>query len=300
MLVLLTAVGFLLLIACANVGNLLLVRASVRGRELAVRAAIGASRSRLIRQLAAESLLLGAIGGLLGILLAYAGTPALLSLIPIDLPRWMNFAIDYRVLSFGVAAALLTSLAAGLAPMLASSRIDLLRALKEGGRSGIGASQKRLRQALVVAEIALSLALLIGAGLMIRSFRALHSQALGYAPDGVLSFEISYPNRSYPDGPKARALIDRLTSEFAALPGVASAAAVTERPLETSWTRIFTIEGHPLPLRDMPFVSHIVVSPGYFGVLGMPLLRGRPFTEADFDASGHDRHTVLRPTSLAW
>jgi putative ABC transport system permease protein len=282
---LLVAVAFLLLIACANVSNLLLLKASGRVREMAVRAALGATRTRLIRQLVSESLLLGAGGGVLGVLLAHLGIPALLALIPVELPRWMDFSVDHRVLGFALALSLLTSIGFGIAPALGSSGGDLTASLKEAGRGGTaGVRQKLLRHGLVVAEVALSVTLLIGAGLMIRSFVALRTQSLGYHPENVLSLTIDYPETRYPDGPQARALIDLLTREVASLPGVISTAFTTEPPMQSSWTRIFTIEGRPVPLQDMPFVRHLVVAPGYFQTLGIPLLQGRDFTPADYDA----------------
>jgi putative ABC transport system permease protein len=282
---LLVAVAFLLLIACANVSYLLLVRGSARASEMAVRTAIGASRLRLIRQLAAENLVLGAAGCGLGVLLAYLGTPALLALIPIELPSWMNFSLDIRVLIFALGTAMLTVLGAGLAPMLSSTGGDLTLALREGGRSHSSSrGQKTLRRSLIVAEVALSMVLLVAAGVILQSFRNLMTQNLGYTPQNLLTLDINYPERSYPDGPKARALVDELIEKMASLPGVISVAAMTEPPLESSWTRIFTIEGHPLPLKDMPFVTHIVVTPGFFRTLQLPLLQGRDFSKGDYDA----------------
>ncbi|HLY17904.1 MAG TPA: ABC transporter permease, partial [Bryobacteraceae bacterium] len=282
---LLVAVGFLLLIACANVSNLLLVKASARVREIAVRAAIGATRGRLVRQLVSESALLGAAGGVLGIGLAFLGLPALLALIPVDLPRWMSFSVDFRVLGFALALSLSTSIAFGLAPALGSSAVDLTVALKEAGRgSSSGMRQNLLRHTLVMGEVALSVTLLVGAGLMIRSFVRLRSQHLGYRSANVLSVGIDYPDTRYPDGPPARALIERLTREVGALPSVTAAAFTTNPPLMNSWSRIFTIEGREVPLREMPFARHLVVAPGYFQTLGIPLLQGREFTPADYDA----------------
>ena len=282
---LLVSVAFLLLIACANVSYLLLVRTSARASEMAVRAAIGASHRRLMRQLTAENLVLGVAGCALGVVLAYLGTPALLSLIPVELPSWMNFSVDFRVLIFALGTAMLTALGAGMAPMLSSTRGDLTLGLREGGRGRSSSrGQKTLRNALIVAELALSMVLLVSAGVMVQSFRALISQNLGYAPRHLLTLTINYPDRSYPDGPKARALVNELIEKITALPGVISAAAMTEPPLESSWTRIFTIEGRPLPLKDMQFVTHIVVTPGYFRTLQLPLMQGRDFNEADYDA----------------
>lgn len=281
---LLVAVGLLLLIACANVSNLLLVKASARRREMAVRTAMGASRRRLVRQLVTESLLLGCFGGLLGSVLAYLGIAPLVSMIPIELPRWMNFAPDERVLLAALGMTLLTSLAFGLAPAFGSSGIDLTRSLKEGGRGASGGGHKLLRNGLVTAEVALSVILLAAAGLTARSFLALRSQDLGYQPEHVLSLQISYPPRRYPDGPVKRAMIRDLTAQIAALPGVTSAAFSTGVPLNDGWSRIYTIEGRPRDLKDMPFANHVVVAPGYFRTLGIRLLDGREFVDSDYDS----------------
>ncbi|HMD39427.1 MAG TPA: ABC transporter permease [Candidatus Acidoferrum sp.] len=282
---LLVAVALLLLIACANVCNLLLVKASARVREIAVRTALGATRRRLLRQLVTESLLLGLAGGALGVVLAYAGIPALLSLIPVDLPRWMNFAPDFRVLGFAVAVSLLTTLTFGIIPAFGSFHADLADSLKEGGRGGTsGMRSKLMRHGLVVGEVALSVILLAGAGLMIRSFLALRGQNLGYRPENVLTVNIDYPDSRYKDGAPARALLRRLTEEVSSLPGVTSTAFSSGAPLNDGWGRIFTVEGHPLDLKDMSFINHVVVTPGYFHTLAISLLQGRDFTEDDFDS----------------
>src|SRR5580700_5697633 len=281
---LLVAVGLLLLIACANVCNLLLVKASARVREIAVRTALGATRRRLLRQLMTESLLLGLAGGALGVLLAYVGVPALLSLIPVNLPLWMNFSPDSRVLGFAVAVSLLTTLAFGIIPAFGSFHADLTDSLKEGGRGGTsGARSKFARHALVIGEVALSVILLAGAGLMIRSFLALRMQDLGFHPENVLSTSLDWPESRYHDGPPARALLARLTSEVSSLPGVISTSFSSGAPLDDGWGRLFAIEGHPVDLKDMTFINHIVVTPGYFHTLAIPLLQGRDFTENDFD-----------------
>jgi putative ABC transport system permease protein len=282
---LLVAVGLLLLIACANVSNLLLVKASARVREIAVRAALGATRRRLLRQLITESLLLGLAGGALGVLLAYLGIPALLSLIPVNLPLWMNFSPDSRVLGFAVAVSLLTTLGFGIVPAFGSFHADLTDSLKEGGRGGTsGRRSKFMRQGLVIGEVALSVILLAGAGLMIRSFLALRMQDLGYHPENVLTVTIDYPESRYPDGAPARAMLRRLSEEVASVPGLISTSFSSGIPLNDGWGRLFTIEGHPLDLKDMTFINHIVVTPGYFRTLDIPLLQGRDFTEDDFDA----------------
>ena len=248
---LLVAVGLLLAIACANVSNLLLVKASSRTREMAVRTALGATRPRLIRLLVSESVILGLAGGVLGVLLAYLGIPALLSLIPVDLPLWMNFSIDQRVLAFALGVCFITSIAFGIAPAFAASGVDLNKALKEGGRgSGGSLRQKLLRNGLVVAEIAISVTLLAGAGLMIRSFLALRTQSLGYQPANVLSLQVAYPEKRYPDGAPARTLLRRLTDEVSSANGVTSVAFSSGVPLDDGWGRTYTIEGRPLPFNQ--------------------------------------------------
>ena len=278
------AVGLLLLIACANVSNLLLVKASARQREMAVRTALGAARHRLIRQLVSESILLGLTGGILGVLLAYAGVPALLWLVPIDLPRWMDFSVDQRVLGFALLVSLATGLGFGLAPAWSASSHDLATALREGLRNSGGRRQRLLRHGLVLGEVALSVALLAGAGLMVRSFVALRTQRLGYTTDRVLALRIDYPEKRYADGAPARALLHHIQDEVGALPGVAATAFASGVPMADGWGRLVTIEGRPRELKDIPSINHVVVTPGYFRALGIPLLRGRDFAGADFEA----------------
>jgi putative ABC transport system permease protein len=282
---LLCAVGFLLLIACANITNLLLAKASVRTREMALRTALGASRTRIIRQLITESTLLGLTGAVAGILLAMAGVRLLLALIPINLPKWMTFSTDWRVLGFALAVSLLTSLIFGVVPAFGASRVDLTGALKEGGRSGTASAGRHfLRNGLVVAEVALSLTLLAGAGLMVRSFLALRTQSLGFNVDRVLTLDFGTPANRYPEGPKTRALYARFQHELASLPGVSSIAFSSFAPLASNWGRSLTVEGAPfLPLKDAPLINHTVVTPGYFRALDIALVEGRDFTDSDWD-----------------
>jgi putative ABC transport system permease protein len=284
-LTLLAAVGLLLAIACANVSNLLLVKASARAGEMAVRTALGATRRRLARQLVSEGVVLGLAGGALGVLLAGLGVPALLALVPIDLPRWMVFSLDHRVLGFALAVSLLTSIGFGLAPAIGSFG-ELSGALKGSGRGGTtGLRQKLLRQGLVVGEVALSVTLLTGAGLLVKSFMALKGQSLGYRTESVLAVRFAYPENRYAEGaPATRALMSRIAEQASSLPGVTAAAVSSGVPLDDGWGRIFTIEGRPRPLKDMSYVNHVVTTPGYFRTLGIPLLRGRDFTAADYDA----------------
>jgi putative ABC transport system permease protein len=284
-LTLFAAAGLLLAIACGNVANLLLVRASVRRREVAVRAALGASRRRLVRQLVTESLVLGAAGGVLGVLLARAGIPALLSLVPIDLPRWMDFSIDGRVLAFAVLASLVTSLAFGMIPALGLSHTSVVETLKDAGRGlTAGRAQRRLRHILVVAELALSMTLLAGASLAARSFLAVRMQTLGYRARDVLSVSFDRSQKTYATAEAQRALLDRMSGEVASVPGVEAVAFTTGAPLNDGWGRIFTIEGRPQPLEEMTFINHVVVTPGYFSLLGISLQQGRDFGPQDYGA----------------
>ncbi|MGH9777795.1 MAG: ABC transporter permease [Candidatus Acidiferrales bacterium] len=282
---LLGGVSFLLLIACSNLTNLLLFKASARVREMAVRTAVGASRTRLIRQLVTESLLLGMLGCAGGVLLAQSGIPLLLVLIPVELPRWMSFEIDGLVLGFAAAVSVLTSVVFGLVPALTVSRVNLSGALKEGSRSGtVGSRRRLLRDALVVGEIALSLTLLVGAGLLIRSFIALSHQPLGFQPENVLTMQIAAPETRYPRGPQRRALLQELRNEVSGVPGIRSIAFASGVPISDRWGRSLTVEGHPLlALKDAPMINHTVVTPGYFRTLEIPLLEGRDFVESDWD-----------------
>lgn len=283
-LTLLAAVLCVLLIACANIANLLLVQATERTREIAVRSALGASRGRLVRQLLSESLLIGGMGAAAGLALAVAGTPLLLALIPIELPRWMRFDVDGRVLLFTIVASLATSLLISLAPAHLCSRLQLTETLKEGGRGGLtGRRSERLRNLLVMGEMALSVTLLIGAGLLARSFLALHQAPAGFDAARVLTLRVWAPRVKYDTPEKARALVRRERSEVASLPGVAAVTAtVAGIPLADGWGRSLTVEGRaPLGLREAPEVQHVVASPGYFRTLGIPLVAGRDFAESD-------------------
>ena len=281
LLILLGVVAFVLLIACANVANLLLARSSARHKELALRAALGASRSRIVRQLLTESALLSLLGALLGVLLAVWGKNLLLAAIPGDMPFWMKFDIDLRVLSFTFAISFLTVLAFGIAPALQASRTDLNDALKEGGRSG-GSGRHRMRNLLVVSEVALALVLLVGAGLMVRSFAKLGQVHSGINPENVLTMEVPLTRAKYPEPAQQSAFFHELMPRVAALPGVSSAAAVSDLPLRGGWGRSLTVEGHPvLSVGQAPMINHAVVTPNYFRTMGIPLLQGRDFNEAD-------------------
>jgi putative ABC transport system permease protein len=287
LLVLLGAVGFVLLIACANVANLLLARAAVRQKEFALRATLGASRLRTIRQLLTESLLLSVLGGSLGLLLAMWGVDLLVALSPAELPRLAEIGVDARVLAFTLSLSVLTGLVFGLAPALQASHLDLNEALKEGGRSVTGSRRtRRLRGALVVTEIALSLVLLIGAGLLINSFRNLTQVNPGFKPDHLLTMQIALPETKYPltEPHRAQAFYRQLLERMATLPGVQSVGATSSLPLAAGgWGKLLSVEGRPAPpsLETIPLVQYRQVTASYFDTLGVSSVKGRLFTEQD-------------------
>jgi putative ABC transport system permease protein len=283
LLILLGVVAFVLLIACVNVANLLFARATARQKEIAIRAALGANRRRIFRQLLTESLLLGLISGALGLVLALWGMDLLLAAIPIDIPFWMKFDLDGRVLGFTAACSLLTGFVFGTVPALEASNPDLNETLKEGGRSGVGPGRHRLRSLLVVAEIALSLVLLVGAGLMMRSFLSLQRVEAGINPEGVLTMYIALPGARYREPEKRIAFFSQLLERIRAIPGVQSAGTDSGLPLAgNNWGRSLTVEGRPvLPVGEAPMINHCVISPGYFSAMGIPILKGRDFDERD-------------------
>jgi putative ABC transport system permease protein len=290
LLVLLGAVAFVLLIACANVANLLLARAAVREREIAIRTALGAGRWRIVRQLLTESLLLSLAGGALGLLLAFWGLDVLVALSPQDIPRLDQIRIDGRVLAFTLLVSLLTGLIFGLAPALQASKPDLNESLKEGGRGSTGGIHgSRVRSILVISEIALSLILLIGAGLMIRSFQRLLEFDLGFNPERLLTLKVQLAGSRYGQGQQVVSFYDQLLQRVESLPGVESAGAVSDVFLsKTPNSTTFSLEGRPDPPPaediEVPFDS---ISPNYFRVMGIPLLKGREFDHRDVaDAPG--------------
>ncbi|MBV8858087.1 MAG: ABC transporter permease [Acidobacteria bacterium] len=286
--VLLGAVGFVLLIACANVANLLLVRASSRQRELAVRTALGASRWRLIRQLLTESLLLALIGGAAGLLFSVWGVDFISKGMPPTftkyIPGWKHMRIDSTVLLFTLGASVLTGIVFGIVPALQATRTNLNEALKEGGQRGSTGGRNLMRSVLVVAEVALSLVLLAGAGLMVRSFYEMMRADLGLRPDGVLVAQMSLPKAAYPEKAQSVDFYERLVARMRALPGVASAAAINFVPMsrDGNSSSQFYVEGRPAPPPDRrPYANYNVVTPGYFETAGTRVLRGRGFQESD-------------------
>src|SRR6266542_1668245 len=277
---LLGAVGLVLLIACANVANLLLARAATRQREMAVRAALGAGRWRIIRQLLTESLLLALAGGAIGWLVALWGVPLILAIGQDAIPRAKEISPDTGVLAFTAMIALLTGILFGLAPARQSSRVDVQSVLKDAARSMTG-GRPILRQALIVAEVALTLVLLVGAGLLARSFYRLQQVNIGFVSERALSFRINLPERGYDTKERYLAFYQSLHEKLRALPGVEEVAFANQFPLGGRCCQHgFSIEGQQRPERPSS-MELTVVSPDYFRALGIPLLRGRYFTEQD-------------------
>jgi predicted permease len=284
--VLFGAVGCVLLIACANVANLLLARSMTRQKELAIRSALGAGRFRVIRQLLTESILLALIGAALGLLFALWGTSALVRLVPHNVPRMAQIQIDSRVFVFTLIAAVITGILFGLAPALQTSKTNLVDSLKESARGLSGGLQhSRLRGALVVAEVALALALLMGAGLMIQSFARIENVNPGFNSRNLLTFTFDLSGSRYNTNQQKvfyRQALDRLNQ----IPGLTSAAAALPLPLSgDNITASFTIEGQPVANGNEPSEEVSIVSPGYFHAMGIPLLEGRDFALTDTPTS---------------
>ena len=290
LLVLLAAVGFLLLLACVNVASLLLARSAGRKREFAVRTALGASRSRVICQLLTESLLLGIVSGGIGLLLAAWGTHAALKLVPLALPRVNEIGLDFRVLAFTMGISLLSGTLFGLVPAWKTSQSDPQTALKEGGR-GVSGTRSRTQSAFVVAEMAVALVLLIGAGLMVRSLSRLAKVDPGFDPRNVLTFGLSLPpsmNRASTQ--QIRAAYRELDDKLTATQGVKAVSQVWGAlPMSSDDEQLFWLEGQPKPANEdgMNWAVDYIVEPGYLSVMNIPLQRGRFFTSHD------DEHSPL-------
>jgi putative ABC transport system permease protein len=284
LLTLLVAVGFVLAVACANIANLLLARAATRHKEIAVRMALGAGRGRIVRQLLTESLLLSVLGGGLAILFAMWGVDLLVASSPDIIPRAGSVKVDGHVLGFTLAVSLLTGLIFGLVPALGASKPDLGESLKEGGKgSSAGAGRNRVRNALVVAEIALSLVLLIGTGLLVKSFVRLGQEDPGLNPSGVLTMQINLAGSKYPKDDQYIGFYRQLLEGIEAVDGVRAAGAISELPLTRQRNDgDFTVEGRPLLPSGQKLISDMrVITPGYFDAMEIPILRGRGFTDRD-------------------
>ncbi len=292
LLVLLAAVGFVLLIACANVDSLLLTRSLSRQKEVAIRSALGANRWRVIRQMLTESVLLSLAGGVAGLLMANWGVDALVAALPESqlnsLPFLKSLHIDARILGFSFGLSLLTGIVFGLAPALQSSRLDLNEVLKEGGRTTAGGARHRLRSAFVMTEIALAVVLLVGAGLMMKSLLRLLQTNVGFNPQNVLTMTVALPPGKYREPTALVSFHQQLNERVRALPGVSSAGTVNILPLQGGNTTRFVVEGDPIPAPGEEIEANFrVVDESYFQTLGIPLMAGRMFDERDkADAPG--------------
>jgi putative ABC transport system permease protein len=279
LLVLLAAVGCVLLIACVNIANLLLARATVRQKEIATRVAIGATRTRMIRQLLTESLVLALAGGIVGLVLGYIGVNVLLSLLPIELPTFIHIGVDPAVMAFTLLLSLVTGIVFGIAPASQISSLRMVETLKEG-RSPVGAGHHRLRNLLVVGEMALAVLLLVGAGLMIRSFLRYQSASIGFNPENVLTFMIELPKQKYKEDAQRRTFFQQTEDRLRALPGVEQVGGVSTLPLiGTGWMSSYSIEGKQI--RPAPHSHFATTTPGYLKALQLRLIRGRWFTDSD-------------------
>ena len=275
------AVAFVLLIACANIANLLLARATGRRKEMAIRAAMGAGRWRIARQLLTESLLLAFIGGGLGLIIARFAIKLILFISPTAIPRAREIGLDWRVLGFTLGVSVLTGILFGLVPALQAGEVDVHETLKEAGR---GTSARHwLRSSLVIVEVATTMVLLIGAGLMIRSFYRLGNVNPGFSYQNLTSFTVALPQKKYSTEEQRSTFFNRLVENIRTLPGVQSAGVASGLPLgNNGWQTSFTIDGRPKPPPgDTPLMEACTVSPDYFRAMNIPLLRGRYFTDRD-------------------
>ena len=282
LLVLLGAVGFVLLIACANVASLLLARVPDRQKEIAIRMALGARSHRLLRQLLTESVLLATLGAGLGLLWSVWGIRLAVAWLPSNFPRIDQIGIDSGVLGFTLIVSILTGVLFGLAPALQSSRIGVTESLKEGGPRAIGGFRsRRLHKALIVFEVAVASVLLVGSGLMVRSLTKIATTAPGFDPDHLLTMNISLPESKYSEDHQAVVFFDQLLGRIETLPGVQSAAAVSHLPTKTGNYQGISIEGHPFEPGQGPVAAYRRITPAYFHTMGIPLMKGRYFEERD-------------------
>src|SRR5215204_1431105 len=280
---LLGAVTFVLLIGCANVANLLLASGASRQKEMAIRAALGASRWRVIRQLFTESTILALTGGVVGLLIAFWGLAAITKLLPADFPRLNEIHMDWQVLAFTFAASVLTGIVFGLAPALQISRSDVQEAIRETGRGTAGSlRQSRFRQALIVAQVALSVVLLAGAGLLFRSFMRLQSVNTGFVAQQVLTARLTPSGTNYVNDADFTKFYKQVIEKITAIPGVQDAGLINTLPLYKGPTSGFRVEGRAVTTPDKwPSVNYRVVSPNYFRAMGIPVLQGRAYTDRD-------------------
>ena len=290
LLVLMGAVGFVLLIACTNVANLLLARSTGRQREIAVRSAIGANRFRIVRQLLTESVLLAILSAALGLVLAWAGVPVLIRLAGSTLPLGNRVSMDWSVLLFTMAVAVLSGMLFGLAPLRHIMRLDVREALNEAERGGVSRSLSLMRSALVVAEVAVAVLLLVGAGLLLRSFEQLSSEGPGFAPDHILIADIPLSANSHRNPSERIDFYEHVLQQTAVLPGVHTATAASFVPVSGAGMALyFNIQGRPPKNNDYSLANYRAVSPDYFTALQIPLEQGRLFQSGDRE----DQSTVV-------
>src|SRR5499426_3144619 len=283
---LLGAVGFVLLIACANVANLLLTAGASRAGEMAIRSALGASRASLMRQMLVESLLLALFGCALGLLVALWGADGMTVMFFEGLPAWMKFSIDWRVLAFTLGATTATALLCGVAPGWQASKTDLMSVMKDGARGAVGSRKQRLRNLLVIGEVALAMTLLISAGLMMKSFLRVRQINTGFSADHLMTAGVTLPETQYSEPAQRNNFYRQLLHRLSAAPGVESAAVTSSLPLDESVSSAgLHVEGKPAPkdLSQIPVTLLCAVSPGYFHTMGVRLIRGRDFNDTDVE-----------------
>lgn len=283
LLILFGAVGFVLAVACANVANLLLARAAARRKEISIRAALGAGRARLVRQFLTESVLLAVLGGIAGLALSFVSLRLLIPFIPEEINQAKDISLDFNVVLFTFGVSALTGIIFGLVPAIQASRPDLNESLKDGARDSSSATQGRLRNLLVVSEVALALVLLVGAGLLINSFARLSQIDPGFRTENLLTMNVSLPGTRYSDRDRRAAFYDQILERIKSLPGVESAGIVTNLPLTFRGnSNFFIIEGRPeLPVDRMPLAVTRVINPDYFRTMGIPLVGGRGIEAQD-------------------
>ncbi len=287
LLLLLGAVMFVLLISCINVINLLLARATDRQREIAVRLAMGASLARLLRQLVVESLMLTLSAAGLGLAFAYWATGSLVALMPTDIPRVHAVGLNGAVVAFGVGAAVVIGVLFGIVPGLTAARINVNETLKESGRTGTGGpGRNRVRGALVITEIALAMVLMVGAGLLLRSFQRVLETDPGFQPQHVLTASLSLPEMQYSKDEQVRGFYEKLLARLQQLPGAVAVGGSSDLPMNADWKHIFTVEGYqPAPGAKLNISAHSVILGQYLQAMGVPLIRGRYFTDEDTEKS---------------
>jgi predicted permease len=282
--ILLVAVSFVLLIACANVGHMLLARAGARQRELAVRTALGATKRRLVTQLLVEALLLASAGAVIGLVIATASLRALIAAVPPGIPRISSVTVDARVLAMTIAVTALSAIAFGLVPALQAAKVDLAQTFRDGDRSSTaGRGRHRLRDALVASEFALAFMLLIGAGLLIRSFVALRQVDTGFDPRNVVTMSVSVSGTRFVEPTLRTSFYDQVLARVRALPGVGQASYINHLPLAgDQWAFSYYVEGRARPQPgEVPAATFRVVFPQYFRTMRLPLVEGREFNESD-------------------